>query len=58
MIFKGFKILFQECIKPIKIDKVASNTGSKIRIENDGSYVQLQQVWGDLFIIYYIILLS
>lgn len=33
----------QECIKPIKIDKIASSTGSKIRIENDGSYVQLQQ---------------
>lgn len=33
----------QECIKPIKIDKSVTSTGAKIRIEDDGSYVQLQQ---------------
>ncbi|RZF36591.1 hypothetical protein LSTR_LSTR010702 [Laodelphax striatellus] len=34
----------QECIKPVKIDKSkSSGTGSKIKIQSDGSYVQLDE---------------
>ncbi|XP_054281049.1 probable cytosolic Fe-S cluster assembly factor GK14772 isoform X2 [Macrosteles quadrilineatus] len=32
----------QECIKPIKIDK-KSGTGAKIKIEEDGSYLQVKE---------------
>ncbi|CAH0394004.1 unnamed protein product [Bemisia tabaci] len=31
-----------ECIKPIKVEKSTTSTGSKIKIENDGSYVQIK----------------
>uniref|UniRef100_A0A0V0G935 Putative nuclear architecture related protein n=1 Tax=Triatoma dimidiata TaxID=72491 RepID=A0A0V0G935_TRIDM len=31
----------QECIKPVEIKKEASRTGSKIKIEDDGSYVEI-----------------
>ncbi|KAG8230156.1 hypothetical protein J437_LFUL010407 [Ladona fulva] len=33
----------QECIKPIKIEKTVSSTGAKIKIEDDGSYVQIRE---------------
>ncbi|KAJ1530517.1 hypothetical protein ONE63_005410 [Megalurothrips usitatus] len=33
----------QECIKPVVIEKTASGTGSKIKIQNDGSYVQVNE---------------
>jgi acyl CoA:acetate/3-ketoacid CoA transferase beta subunit len=35
----------QECIKPVKIDKIDSGTGAKIKIQDDGSYIQVQEVW-------------
>jgi len=35
----------QECIKPVKIDKIESGTGAKIKIQDDGSYIQIQEVW-------------
>lgn len=31
----------QECIKPVEIKKISSGTGAKIKIESDGSYVQI-----------------
>ena len=34
---------FQECIKPVKIEK-KPGTAAKIRIEEDGSYMQVDQV--------------
>lgn len=41
--------LLQECIKPIKIDKKSGGTGAKIKIEEDGSYLQVKEVsfYGD-----------
>uniref|UniRef100_A0A1B6CJK3 Iron hydrogenase small subunit domain-containing protein n=1 Tax=Clastoptera arizonana TaxID=38151 RepID=A0A1B6CJK3_9HEMI len=33
----------QECIKPIKIDKEKSGTGAKIKIQDDGTYVQIKE---------------
>ncbi len=36
-------IYFQECIKPVQIPRKPGG-GSKIKIEADGSYVELQQV--------------
>ncbi|XP_075220184.1 putative cytosolic Fe-S cluster assembly factor AGAP009023 isoform X2 [Lycorma delicatula] len=33
----------QECIKPVKIDKVTTSTGSKIKVQSDGSYIQLKE---------------
>jgi hypothetical protein len=43
--FPQLKFLhLQECIKPIKVDKTDSNTGAKIRIEDDGSYIQIHEV--------------
>ncbi|KAK9512217.1 hypothetical protein O3M35_000686 [Rhynocoris fuscipes] len=31
----------QECIKPVEIKKSTSRTGSKIKVEDDGSYVEI-----------------
>ncbi|PSN44495.1 putative cytosolic Fe-S cluster assembly factor [Blattella germanica] len=36
----------QECIKPVKIEKVKTSTGAKIKIQEDGSYVQLKEGGG------------
>ncbi|KAL1122207.1 hypothetical protein AAG570_003612, partial [Ranatra chinensis] len=33
----------QECIKPVKIEKKNVGTGSKIKIESDGSYTQIDE---------------
>lgn len=33
----------QECIKPVKIEKTASSTGSKITIQEDGSYFNIEE---------------
>lgn len=33
----------QECIKPVEIKKISTGTGAKIKIESDGSYVQIDQ---------------
>ena len=35
--------LFQECIKPVKIERKAGKVG-KIRIEDDGSYYNISEV--------------
>ncbi|KAI2576264.1 cytosolic iron-sulfur assembly component 3 [Homo sapiens] len=34
----------QECIKPVKVEKRAGSGVAKIRIEDDGSYFQINQV--------------
>ena len=39
LIFSSFK----ECIKPVKIDRKPGKVG-KIRIEDDGSYTEIDQV--------------
>lgn len=31
----------QECIKPVKIDRIPGQSGSKIKIDNDGAYTQV-----------------
>jgi hypothetical protein len=50
MIFKGLKIFCsQECIKPVKIDKLESSTGAKIKIQDDGTYVQIKEVRISIF---------
>nr|XP_054499362.1 cytosolic iron-sulfur assembly component 3 isoform X3 [Agelaius phoeniceus] len=36
-------LLFQECIKPVKVDKKPGKAAAKIRIEADGSYFQVNQ---------------
>ncbi|MEE6497901.1 hypothetical protein FKM82_002924 [Ascaphus truei] len=36
----------QECIKPIKVEKKPGNAAAKIRIEDDGSYFQINQDGG------------
>ena len=36
-------LLFQECTKPVKIDRKAGKVG-KIRIEDDGSYFNVSEV--------------
>ncbi|XP_021933170.1 probable cytosolic Fe-S cluster assembly factor AGAP009023 isoform X2 [Zootermopsis nevadensis] len=33
----------EECIKPVKIDKIESSTGAKIKIQDDGSYIQIKE---------------
>lgn len=34
----------QECIKPVVVEKTQSSTGAKIKIQDDGSYVQVNEV--------------
>ncbi|KAF4792030.1 Cytosolic Fe-S cluster assembly factor NARFL [Turdus rufiventris] len=36
-------LLFQECIKPVQVDKKPGKAAAKIRIEADGSYFQVNQ---------------
>ncbi|XP_067390456.1 cytosolic iron-sulfur assembly component 3 isoform X1 [Emydura macquarii macquarii] len=36
----------QDCVKPIKVEKKAGKTAAKIRIEDDGSYFQINQDGG------------
>jgi len=39
----------QECVKPVKVEKTATtNNRGKIQIENDGSYVQLNEGGGSV----------
>ncbi|XP_065200810.1 cytosolic Fe-S cluster assembly factor narfl [Planococcus citri] len=38
-----FIVPSQECIKPIKIEKTAAGTGSKIKIQDDGSYLHISE---------------
>lgn len=37
-------LFFQECIKPVKFEKSSLGTCAKIRIGDDGSYVQDSKV--------------
>nr|CAD7426333.1 unnamed protein product [Timema monikensis] len=37
------RIPVQECIKPVKIEKTETGTGARIKIQDDGSYVQLRE---------------
>lgn len=34
------KFSLQECIKPVKIEKSKSDTGAKIKIQVDGTYME------------------
>ena len=34
----------QECVKPVKVEKKQGKSVAKIQIEDDGSYVQVNQV--------------
>jgi len=34
----------KECIKPVKIEKTHTRTGSKIKIQDDGSYIGVLEV--------------
>lgn len=36
--------VFQECVKPVKVEKKQGKSVAKIQIEDDGSYVQVNQV--------------
>lgn len=36
--------VLQECIKPVKVEKKQGKSVAKIQIEDDGSYVQVNQV--------------
>ncbi|XP_011503409.1 PREDICTED: probable cytosolic Fe-S cluster assembly factor CPIJ010948 [Ceratosolen solmsi marchali] len=38
-----FIIPSQECIKPVEIQKIKNKVGSKIKVEDDGSYVEMTQ---------------
>ncbi|NWI93988.1 NARFL factor, partial [Pitta sordida] len=42
----GVLLLFQECIKPVQVEKKAGKAAAKIRIEADGSYFQINQDGG------------
>uniref|UniRef100_A0A8C0FVQ6 Cytosolic iron-sulfur assembly component 3 n=1 Tax=Bubo bubo TaxID=30461 RepID=A0A8C0FVQ6_BUBBB len=42
----GALFLFQECIKPVKVEKKPGKAAAKIRIEADGSYFQINQDGG------------
>ncbi|MED6234886.1 hypothetical protein ATANTOWER_006338, partial [Ataeniobius toweri] len=33
----------QECVKPVKVEKKQGKSVAKIQIEDDGSYVQINQ---------------
>ncbi|XP_071454345.1 probable cytosolic Fe-S cluster assembly factor AGAP009023 [Hetaerina americana] len=33
----------QECIKPVKIEKTTTSTGAKIKIQDDGTYLQIKE---------------
>lgn len=35
----------QECVKPVKVEKKQGKSVAKIQIEDDGSYVQVNQVY-------------
>lgn len=36
--------ILQECVKPVKVEKKQGKSVAKIQIEDDGSYVQVNQV--------------
>lgn len=36
--------VLQECVKPVKLEKKQGSSVAKIQIEDDGSYVQINQV--------------
>lgn len=36
--------VLQECVKPVKVEKKQGKSVAKIQIEDDGSYVQVNQV--------------
>lgn len=42
MIF--LKCYLQECVKPVKVEKKQGKSVAKIQIEEDGSYIQIDQV--------------
>lgn len=44
MIF--FKCYLQECVKPVKVEKKQGKSVAKIQIEEDGSYIQIDQDGG------------
>lgn len=37
-------LLGQECIKPVQVDRRPGTSATKIHVEDDGSYVQINQV--------------
>ena len=40
----AFDVSYQECIKPVKIEKNPGGKVGKIRIEDDGSYMEVSEV--------------
>ena len=42
--FTSVVSVFQECVKPVKIEKKLGKSVAKIQIEDDGSYVQVNKV--------------
>jgi hypothetical protein len=40
----SFRILLQECIKPVKVEKSDKPSDGKIKIHKDGSYVEETKV--------------
>ncbi len=36
--------MYQECVKPVKVEKKQGRSVAKIQIEDDGSYFQVHQV--------------
>lgn len=41
----GVLFFFQECVKPVKVEKKPGKAAAKIKIEADGSYFQIGQVF-------------
>lgn len=45
MVFISVNVcVLQECVKPVKVEKKQGKSVAKIQIEDDGSYVQVNQV--------------
>lgn len=42
--FSSVVSVLQECVKPVKVEKKQGKSVAKIQIEDDGSYVQVNQV--------------
>lgn len=43
-LLSSLTFVFQECIKPVKVEKTASGTGARISIQEDGGYYQTESV--------------
>lgn len=44
LFFSRVVSVLQECVKPVKVEKKQGKSVAKIQIEDDGSYVQVNQV--------------